>query len=74
MFSTHVKKNLRVLSEFILWSANAFNLDQSKNLSFGKELIALADDVDKDLTAQSVQFYLNNLQCLQQRYNNSLGN
>ena len=32
------KKNFRFPVTFILSSANAFNLDLSKNLSFGKEL------------------------------------
>ena len=30
-----------------MWSANAFDFEQSKNLSFGKELIALKDDVNQ---------------------------
>ena len=30
-----------ILSTFILLSANAFNLDQSEILSFGKELMLL---------------------------------
>ena len=38
MFSTHPKKNFCVYVTFILSSANAFNLDPSKNLLFGQEL------------------------------------
>ena len=38
MFSTHPKKNVCFEFTIILSSANAFNLDESKNLSFGKEL------------------------------------
>ena len=38
MFSTHPNKNFCFSIEFILSFANAFNLDQSKILSFGKEL------------------------------------
>ena len=36
--SYHLKKNFCFLITLILSSANAFNLDQSKNLSFGKGL------------------------------------
>ena len=38
IFYTHPKKNFCCEVAFILSSANAFNLDQSENLSFGKEL------------------------------------
>ena len=38
MFSTHLKTNFNFSVAFILSSGNAFNLVQSKNLSFGKEL------------------------------------
>ena len=38
MFSTLLEKELVFSVIFILLSANAFNLDQSKILSFGKEL------------------------------------
>ena len=38
MFSTLPKPNLNISFTFILSSANAFNLDQSKILSFGIEL------------------------------------
>ena len=38
MFSTLPKTNFDFLFKFILSSANAFNLDQSKILSFGKQL------------------------------------
>ena len=39
MFSTHPKTYFSFLIAFKLSSANAFNLDQSKILSFGKEFI-----------------------------------
>ena len=39
MFSTHPKTNFNFSVTFILPSANDFNLDQSKNLLFGKDLI-----------------------------------
>ena len=39
MFSTLSKTKILILGTLILSSANAFNLDQSKILSFGKELI-----------------------------------
>ena len=38
MFSAHPNKNICFRVAFILSSASAFNLDQSKNLLFGKEL------------------------------------
>ena len=38
MFSTHPKKNFCFYVTFIWSSANAFNLDLSKNLKFGIEL------------------------------------
>ena len=38
MFSTLSKTNFNFSARFILSSASAFNLDQSKILSFGKEL------------------------------------
>ena len=38
MFSTLPKRNFNFSVAFILLSARSFNLDQSKNLSFGKEL------------------------------------
>ena len=38
MFSTLSKRNFSFSVTFILSSANAFNLDQSEILSFGKEL------------------------------------
>ena len=38
MFSTLSKTKIIMSSNSILLSANAFNLDQSKNLMFGKEL------------------------------------
>ena len=38
MFSIPTKTNFDFLAKFNLSSANAFNLEQSKNLSFGKEL------------------------------------
>ena len=39
MFSTLPKTNFNFSVTFILLSASAFNLDQSKNLLYGKELI-----------------------------------
>ena len=39
MLSTLLKPNFNVSVIFILSSANAFNLDQSKILSFGKEMM-----------------------------------
>ena len=39
LFSTLSKTNFKFLFTFILSPADAFNLDQSKILSFGKELI-----------------------------------
>ena len=39
MFSTNPKKNICCQVTFLLSSANAFNLDQSKYLSFGKGII-----------------------------------
>ena len=39
MFSTLPETNFNVSVRFILSSASALNLDQSKNLSFGKKLI-----------------------------------
>ena len=38
MFSTFPKTNFNFSGTFNLSSGNAFKLDQSKNLSFGKEL------------------------------------
>ena len=37
-FQPYQRQKIIVLSTLILLSANAFNLDQSKMLSFGKEL------------------------------------
>ena len=37
----HPRKNFCFKLHLILWSANALNLDQSKNLSFGKKLNSL---------------------------------
>ena len=47
---------------FILSSANAFNLDQSKNLSFGKELTPLGkrlfqNDAEKEENANNQHFF-----------------
>ena len=39
MFSTLAKTSFNFSNKFILSSANAFNLDQSKILSYGEELI-----------------------------------
>ena len=38
MFSTLLNANFNFLAKFNLLSANAFNLDHSKDLAFGKEL------------------------------------
>ena len=38
MYFTIPKTNFNSSAKFYFLSANAFNLDQSKNLSFGKEL------------------------------------
>ena len=38
MFSTLSEGEINISATFILTSADAFNLDQSKILSFGKEL------------------------------------
>ena len=38
MFSTKSKKEIMISATINLLSANAFNLDQAKILSFGKEL------------------------------------
>ena len=43
MFSTHPKKNFCFSVRFILSSTNAFNLDQFKNVSFGKEISHLPE-------------------------------
>ena len=43
MFSTHPKTYFNFLITFILPSANALNLDQSKILSLGKELILVTE-------------------------------
>ena len=56
MFSTFLKTNLDFSVTFILWSASAFSLDQSENLSFGKGLSRLlsvaqwsfTDSLDRD--------------------------
>ena len=43
MFSTLSKTNFSVSDTLILSSADVFNLDQSKTLSFGKELMHIQD-------------------------------
>ena len=43
MFSTQSKTKIIILTNSILCSENAFNLDQSRILSFGKKLIYLHD-------------------------------
>ena len=53
MFSTLPKTNFNFSAKFDLSSANAFNLDQSKNLSFGKELTVHAIILDKSQSLQS---------------------
>ena len=44
MFSTLPKTYLTFSVTFILSSANAFHLDKSSNLSFGKELLFFTND------------------------------
>ena len=41
MFSALSEREIIISATFILSSANAFKLDQPKNLSFGKELIVV---------------------------------
>ena len=43
MFSTPSKTEIMILATFNLLSADALNLAQSKKMTFGKELINLAD-------------------------------
>ena len=49
MFSTLPKINFNFLVPFILSSANAFNLDNSIILSFGKELMAQGRNVFENM-------------------------
>ena len=42
MFSNPSKTNFNFSAQFNLLSASAFNLDQSKNMSFGKEVMAFS--------------------------------
>ena len=67
MFSTHSKKNFCFKSTVILSSKNVFNLEQSKNLLFGKELnlkspftttVVFAASTDQDHAAQNRQLDL----------------
>ena len=51
MFSTLCKTNFKFSAKFILSSANAFNFEKSKNLSFGKELHLCVNALDLDMTA-----------------------
>ena len=46
MFSTIPKTNFNFSVSFISWSANAFNLDQFKNLSFGLGLTHILSNCD----------------------------
>ena len=64
MFSTLPNTYFNFLVTSILSSAKSFNLDQSKNLMFGKGLaltvleptqLAYVDRADQDQTAQNVQ-------------------
>ena len=52
MFSTLCKTNFNFLATFNLSSANPFNFDQSKNLSFGKELKFFCGQMDKQSNEQ----------------------
>ena len=49
MFSAHPNTNFNFWITFILSSANAFNLDYSKILSFGKELSIVNKLPHKDI-------------------------
>ena len=67
MFSSLPKTNFKFSATFNLPSANAFNLDQSENLSFGKELkvsiegkgILYQLNKNPDLTAMRTKFFKN---------------
>ena len=48
MFSIHPRTNINFSAKFDFLSANAFNLDQSKNLSFRKELKLYSIDTHFD--------------------------
>ena len=50
-----LKTNLKFATRFNLWSANAFNLDQTKNFSFGKELKKNQDCVEKRVTNRMIE-------------------
>ena len=63
MFSAHPKNEFLFLhyGTFILLSANALNLDQSKNVLFGKELIQEGHDGPGWLTRvifPTIEFYI----------------
>ena len=55
LISTHPETNFCFWATFILSSANALNLDQSKSLSFGEELMCLQRVSNHVSQAQSVQ-------------------
>ena len=56
MFSTILKTNFNFLVKFILSSANAFSLDSSKVLSFGKELNYIFKMLRKELAKDIFRF------------------
>ena len=58
MFSTLPKINSNFSATFNLLSANAFPMDQSKNLSFGKELNDLASDRNENYLGKKENFSL----------------
>ena len=60
MFPTLLKTYFNFLDTFILSSANAFNLDQSTKVSFGKELKkrTLGNSVKKGAIAEMNNFTL----------------
>ena len=51
MFSTLLKTNFNFSTEFNLSSSNAFDLDQCKNLSFGKQLISSENRCEQNFAA-----------------------
>ena len=64
MFSIHTKKNFCCSVTFILSSANAFNLDQSKISSFGKEFMQCSAVRNKGILSLYSPTILKNILCL----------
>ena len=64
MFSTLPKSNFNFWFTFILSSANAFNFDQSKILSFGKELTEMGQVTIYPLLLRYSFWLINNRQLL----------